>query len=368
MKNQLIILSIVSLFFLASCQKKEEGVAPQRKDITEMVFASGVLEPDAKYNLTAQSDGYLLRLDINEGDIIKAGQVLAVIDNPASGINLSTANKQLKIAQINTTDNAPALKQIAANIGIAKERLTQDETQAARYQKLWESSSVSKVEYENMRLAVENTKAQIKSLEAQYAALQQQAEQQLIAQQSAVEVNSVATSNNAITAIVGGKVYKKLKQKGDYVRRGEVIAVIGNADYIYARINIDESNIAKVKVGQTAHITLNPQKGTIYKGKVYEILPAFDEMTQSFICKVQFVDSLQFNVSGTQLEANIEVGEKKNALLIPRRLMGYGNKVQLAANDSVITIGTGIISTEWVEVTEGLTEKDLLVTIKPKKK
>ena len=51
------------------------------KDIIETVFASGTLEPEGKYNLTAQSDGYLVAVKFKEGDMVKTNDVLAVVDN-----------------------------------------------------------------------------------------------------------------------------------------------------------------------------------------------------------------------------------------------------------------------------------------------
>lgn len=62
---------------------------------------------------------------------------------------------------------------------------------------------------------------------------------------------------------------------------------------------------------------------------------------------------------GTQLEANILVGEKKNALLVPRNYVGFGNKVNVKGKDENVIIKTGIVSTEYVEVLDGVTKVHL---------
>ena len=100
------------------------------------------------------------------------------------------------------------------------------------------------------------------------------------------------TTKFKINALQSGKVYKKYKSLGDYVRAGEVIAEIANPEAIYALVNIDESNIAKVTLGQEATIQLNTNKEKSYKAEVKEILPTFDEATQSFLCKLYFTDEL----------------------------------------------------------------------------
>ena len=358
-----VISAVLLLIVISSCGNKNNEVKPIYKDITETVFASGTLEPEGEYNLVSQSDGYIVHLNFKEGDIIKTGDVFAVVDNQPNAYNEKSAQQLLSISQKNITDNAPVLKQTEMNIGLAKEKVKQDEAQAARYKSLSESNSVSKLEYENMVLALETSKTNLSGLEQTYDLQKQQAEQQLIAQNAQKNVNSFLSQNNQVKAIVGGKVYQKMKEQGDYVKKGDVIATIGNADDIYARLSIDESNISKIKLGQEAIVQLNTNRESSLKGSVYEILPAFEDATQSFICKVKFTDPLQFRVAGTQLQANIVIGTKSKALVIPRSYLDYGNKVTVKGNSEPIIIKTGFVSSEWVEVIDGLKPEDVLVSL-----
>lgn len=363
--NYLAILSTLLFFSCANTSNQE--IKPIRKDISEIVFASGSLESDNKYNLTAQTDGNIIKLNLVEGATVAVNQLVAVIDNKQNIISTNNAAEQLKIAQYNNTDNAPLLQQIKANIEAAKEKLSQDITQEQRYQELYNQSSVTKSELEKMQLSTKTSKANLAALEQQYKSVQQQNKQQYITQSNAVKGSVVNQENNQVKIVAAGKVYKKVKQVGDYVRRGDVIAIIANENLLYAKLNVDENSIDKVKVGQTITIQLNTQKNKKYRGVVSEILPVFDEPSQSFIVKVQFTEKPDFTINGTQLEANILVGEKKNTLLIPRNYVSFGNKVQLKGSDDLKTIETGIVSTEYVEVLNGLTENDILVPVKPKK-
>ena len=58
------------------------------------------------------------------------------------------------------------------------------------------------------------------------------------------------------------------------------------------------------------------------------------------------------------------VGEKKNALLVPRNYVGFGNKVNVKGKDEYVIIKPGIISTEYVEVIEGVDKNDVLLPLK----
>ncbi|MEY5047589.1 MAG: hypothetical protein RLZZ175_948 [Bacteroidota bacterium] len=364
MKNYILYISTAFIAF--ACNKTPEKVVkPVYKDITETVFASGTLSPNEQYNLTAQADGYLQNIRFNEGDIVKANQVLGNVDNKANNANALASREQLKIAELNASDNAPALQQLQSNITFVEQKLAQDLQQLKRYKALLESNSVSKVEVENFQITADNSQANLNSLKKQYESLKLQAQQQKITQEAANNINAVNQDFNQIKTLVAGKVLKRFKQTGDYVRKGDVIATIGNQGSIVAKLNVDENSINKVKVGQKTLIKLNTQKNKVYEGTVSEILPLFDEATQSFVCKVVFNTELDFKIAGTQLEANIIVGQKAKALLIPRSYLGFGNKVKLKGNTELTEIKTGIISTEWAEVTGGITEKDEIIPLKP---
>lgn len=360
MKKISLFLSIILAISMFSCGKKTETTTVQRKDITEMVFATGSLKADDEYLVAAQSDGYLKSVKFEEGDMVNAGKVLAVIDNKQSLVNVNQSGKLLTIAKANASENAPLIQQMRVNINLAKEKLKQDELQVDRFRKLLETNSIAKVEYENATLTVLNTKANIKALDEQIANLQVMANQQVIVQQQQNELSNAVADYNQIIAYVSGKVYKKRKQLGDYVKKGDVIAVIGNPNKIYANLSIDESNMSKIKLGQPLVIQLNTNLQKNYKAQIAEILPSFDEATQSFYVKAFFTENLDFTIIGTQLQANIILGEKKNALVIPRSYLGYGNKVLIEKKKSV-NVKTGIISTDWVEITSGLTEKSTIL-------
>lgn len=355
-------LSLVLLFL--SCGKNEE-VKPIRQAIKELVFASGQLEWDDSYNVIAQTDGVLGKVVFEVGQPVSKGMVIASIDNKVNEVNAESAQEQLVISNQNVTDNAPALMQLEQNIQFAQSKYLQDKKQAERYERLQQNNIGSKVEYENAQLATKNSLANVKALQKQYDLLKQQAQQQLIASKAQLQNNKVLQGYNSVVVAESGTVVKKFKNQGDYVKKGDIIATIGNQQKVEAVLNVDENSIGKVKLGQTVYVKLNTEKSKVYNGKVAEILSAFDVQSQSFICKVTFNEPLSHSLFGTQLEANILVAEKKNALLIPRNYMGFGNKVNVKGKEENVILKTGIISTDYVEVLDGLSETDVLLPLKP---
>jgi HlyD family secretion protein len=358
--KQLLLLTITFIFF--SCGKKTEETKPIRKDVTETVFASGILEANNTYSLTAQADGYLIQLNFKEGDMITIGKVLAVVDNKEAGFNEQSAKDLFTIAQRNTFSNAPALQQAQNTITINKQKMELDFINLQRYQKLWANNSIAKIDLDNAELQYKTSKTNYESATENYRQIKQQADQQVISTQATKNINTVITSKNQIKAVVAGKIFKKYKQIGDYVKRGETIALIGNAQNIYAKVNIDEGNIDKVKIGQDAFIQLNTNKDKVYKGIVAEIYPSFDDAAQSFICKLSFTDSLDFTIVNTQLQSNIIIGSTKKALLIPRNYIDFGGNVQVKGQKEKIKVVTKFVSNEWVQVLSGIDENTILIT------
>lgn len=361
MKN--ILIFSVAIFF-ASCSGSKE-VKPIVQDIKELVFASGQLEWDNSYNLTALTDGVLQNADFEIGNKVIKGDSLATIDNQMNVINTHTAQSQLIISNENLSSNAPALQQLQQNLNFAESKYQQDKTLEERYKRLYETQSVSKLEYENAQLNAKNSLSNYTALKKQFDIILQQAKQQQIATQGQLKNNQVALGYNKIVVTESGTIIKKFKTNGDYVRKGDIIATIANDKKIQAVLNVDEKSISQIKLGQSVFVKLNTDKNKIYNGKVTEILSAYDQQTQSFICKVDFDEVLNGSLFGTQLEANILTNEKKNALLIPRQYLGFGNKVNVKGKDENTIIKPGIISTEYVEVLEGVNKEDVLLPLKP---
>ena len=362
--NSLVLLTFSLGFFLFSCNKTTE-VRPEIKDIEELVFASGSIEWDDAYNITAQTDGILTNVQFEIGSTFKAGAVMAQIDNPTNRTNQNAASQQLSIANENASNSAPLVQQLEQSILFAEEKYKQDQLQAIRFQKLFEAQGASKVDYENAKLAQESSYSNLQALKKQLQQAKLQAQQNLISAEMQFNNARIQETYNQVIAVEEGVVIKKLKAEGDYVRKGDVIAVLANKSNVKAVLNVDEKSIEKIKLGQAVYVRLNTNSQQVINAKITEILSAFNEQTQSFVCKAQFNKPMKKVLFGTQLEANILVAQKKHVLVIPRSYFGYGNLVQLKDEDKPHKIQAGIISSEYVEVNAGLTSDDILVPLKP---
>ena len=350
------------LFAVLSCGRTYTETQPFREDITVTVFASGTLEARNSYTLTARADGYITHLLAEVNDRVQPNQVLALIDNRQNQVNAQRAETLYLFARSNTQPDAPELKSAQNATELAEKQMKQDSITARKYVILNDDEAVPVIEYEQKQLQYERSLKEYKNALQEYEAIKKQAEEQLVINRSQKEINQALSSYNQVRAVTGGKVYKKFKEAGDFVRKGEPIVHIGDAHQFYAQVNIDEKSIEQLEVGQEAIITLNVNTERTYRAVVVEIFPSFDESLQSFTARLAFTDSLHFKMIHTQLEANIVVDTVNDALLIPRTYVGYGNEVMLKGSKKPRPIETRLVGTQWVHVTSGLTEEDIIIT------
>ncbi|MEO0404515.1 MAG: HlyD family efflux transporter periplasmic adaptor subunit [Bacteroidota bacterium] len=355
-------IGLILMILFSSCGRKTEETQPIEKNITESVFATGSLKAKGAYQLKARTSGYITRLDFESGDIVKTDDIVAIIRNDETSINEESAQKLLFIAEQNARKDAPLLQQAANSIEINKAQMEQDLLTLQRYERLFQSNSVSQKDYENAELSYQKSKRNYQSAIDSYHSIKTDADQKVINQKASLEVNASRASNTQVLSLSDGRIYKLYKEVGDYVQQGETIAEIGNPLEMIAEINIDEKNISQVSEGQRVIIELNSHQGEQFEGKLSKVLPAFDEATQSFSCEVTIYDTLPIKITGTPLESNVIIAETDNALLIPKIYLNHGGYVQVKGEKEKRKVETKFVSNEWVQILSGIDIGTTLIT------
>ena len=209
------------MVFLFGCKGKQQEIQPIKNDITETVFASGQLVANDRYNLTAQSEGYLSEVAVKEGEVLEEGTLVARIDNSTADAQARAAEAQLSIAKQNATASSPALQEAKAASEIAEQKMNQEKKQADRYQSLYQSQSVSKLEMENAQLAYESAKSNWIAAKKRMAQIQQQADWTQAGQEAVAAQQRNASGYNLVQSLAKSRVMKLMKKTRDYVRKGE---------------------------------------------------------------------------------------------------------------------------------------------------
>jgi len=108
-------------------------------------------------------------------------------------------------------------------------------------------------------------------------------------------------------------------------------------------------------------VSLNTEKDNLYNATISKVYPGFNNEQQSFVAEAVFEKVPENLKIDTQLQANIIVAEKKNALVIPSSYLDKNNQVILKADHKPRSFTMGIRNLEWTEILVGLNEGETIV-------
>ena len=347
---------LLALVFL-SCSN-EKYVRPQKQNIKEVVFASGHIETEDQYLIIAAADGYIEKVLAEVGMVVSDGTLLGEIEKDAPRAQLNDALASYQDAKADMDPDSPKIQEMVVQIAVAQKELAQNEELLNSYDKLVQTKAVSKVDYENQLLKTENSRKDLTILKDSKENLMRSLNLSVQNANNLVQVRRDDISKYSLKATGRSQVLKTYHKEGEYIRRGETFVEMGKGTPI-VKLFVEEGDINSIALGQKVALSVNTYEDRLFEGEITQIQPAFDEEEQSFIVEARFIETPERLFSGTQVQANIMVAQKENALVIPAKSLISGNKVMTKAK-GLVDIELGVQHYEWLEVLSGLSEDDLI--------
>jgi macrolide-specific efflux system membrane fusion protein len=347
------------LCILEGCRQPDE-IRPSRKDIIDAVFGSGLIQQREQYAVAANADGYLKTVYITAGDSIKAGQHLFRLSDEVPRAQVANAFANYRYARENTASNAPQIDQLKVQIVQAQEKYRTDSMNYLRYQRLVQTQAVATSDYENVKLGFQSSAANVKVLQHSLADLERTVTLNLENSRSQYKIQQENNNYYTLASRADGAVLEVDKLAGDYVKKGDIIARIG-AGAPYLKLYIAEDDIQRISPGQLALISLNNRKEQVFRAAITKIIPFFDNTQQAYTVEATFIDPPGKLLNGTQLQANVLVAEKKQAMVIPSWYLINGDYVMIKDGKGKQPVKVGIRTLEWSEILQGLHEQDVLI-------
>ena len=137
------------------------------------------------------------------------------------------------------------------------------------------------------------------------------------------------------------------------------LAIIGDATHFLLELQIDEYDIAKIKLGQKVLVTMDSYKGRIFEATISKIDPLMDPHSKSFTVEAEFVNQPPVLYPNLTVEANIIIATKENALTIPRNYL-VNDSLVLISKDKTKVVTTGLKDYQKVEIIKGITANDII--------
>ncbi|HEV7329430.1 MAG TPA: efflux RND transporter periplasmic adaptor subunit [Flavisolibacter sp.] len=356
------LLYLTLLLLVFSCGQKQKEVSPQKRQLTEAVYASGTLVPEKEYKVTSATEGYLTESFIQEGTQIKKGQQLFFIRSATKEASLTTAALMAKRTEALTASSSPLIKGLYSNLAAANLRVKNDSLQYIRYKNLFEQDAIARSSFEKWQhlylTAQQDRTAIIEQIKAQQLSLNLQRQGAV----NGVTLSLAEKNNGHLKSFTDGTVYEVYKQVGDHITPHEPIALLGSGKII-ARLSVDEDDFGKLQPGQKVLLKTDAFPDKVLQARISKIYPLLNKADQTFRVDAELSDALPQTLYGLNIEANIVTEENKPVLAIPKEALLKGDSVLTKENNSLkkIKISKGVEDKEWVEVKSGLTANHLIV-------
>jgi len=274
-KNVLITLAIVlvgaavvgaNLYF-----KKDKGLAVtteaiKARDLEAIVSASGKIQPKRLVNVTAETPGRVVNLAVNEGDRIKVGQFLLQIDPKSLRTRVDSGSASLEAAQA-------SLDQLRQAVESAQVQLVQAQQTLTRQRDLWRQQLTTREALDRAENDVKAAESAIREREKQVTAQSSRISQE----RAGLESARYDLSKVRIESPIDGIVTRRNIQEGETAmigtmnNPGTVLLTLADMAIIQGEVEVDETNIPSVQIGQRAKISIDAIPDRSFKGHVTEI-------------------------------------------------------------------------------------------------
>lgn len=355
MKQLLSLFALMSL--IISCKKRQENIKVTAENITESVYASGIVKSKNQYDVFSTISGLIERVFVVEGDPVKVGDPIFQIVNKTADLN--TQNAALAAQNATSSANADKLNELKIAIDLAKNKADNDASLAERQGILWAQQIGSRNEFDLKELTAKNSKMAYNSAKLRYNDLKKQVAFTAQQAKNNLKISATIKDDYVVRSTIKGKIYSLLKEKGEIVNPLSMVAIVGDADAFLLELQVDEYDIAKIKLGQTVFINMDSYKGQVFEAKISKINPIMNERSRSFLLEAEFVTKPTTLFPNLTTEANIVIQTKEKALIIPRTYLVDDTYV-LSKNNEKIKVEIGLKDNQKVEILRGLSLNDVI--------
>lgn len=333
-----LLFTVCCLLSFAGCKKKETKVTAEKvinvqvqpaekRSLKPFVEAIGTLNPYEEVIISAEVEGILKDVKVDEGSVVSKGQVLALIDDIDYNLEVKRADA--------------ALRQAEATLSNTK-------IEYQRKEALFKEQLVTQQQFDDVSTRLSLAEAEVERAKASLSLAREKLKKTKI--------------HSPLAAIVK----EKKVSAGDYVKNGTNLFVIIQTNPIKLNFTVTEKDVGKLKRGQDVLFKVDAFPDREFRGKLNIIYPSLEEKTRTLQ-----VESLVPNPNGILkpgLFAHVILytGAEKDAILVPITSLLYeGEKIKVFVIEGdrakEIPVKTGQKYGEMMEIVQGVKEGEQVV-------
>ena len=321
---------------------------PQKRTITETITANGKIQPQTEVKISPEVSGEIVELNVKEGQEIKKGQLLVRINPEIYISSLDRMKAALNASKANLANSKARLAQVEA-------QYTQQDLSYKRNKKLWDQKAISQADFETAQSGFDIAKANLESAKQDVAA----AEFNVKSGEASLNEANENLTKTSIIAPMDGTVSKLNVELGERVLgtaqfNGTELLRIANLNRMEVKVDVNENDIVRVKLGDTALIEVDAYLNRKFKGLVSEIANSASTTSTTSADQV------------TSFEVKISILPESYKDLIPKNNPNYYPfRPGMSASLDIMTNTSKAVLT--IPIQAVTTRTDSVLTLKDKK-
>jgi HlyD family secretion protein len=375
-----LIVAVVLLAAFISLRRARVAIRAGTAEIgtvTASISTNGKIEPITNFEAHAPVATTVARLDVREGDWVKAGQLLMQLQDVDARAQAARAEAQLRGAQADLSAvSHGGTQEELLNTRNALMKAQADRAAAERnlqaMQRLLQTGAASQAE-------VDAAQNQLKIAEANVHLLQQKLKDRyssseishVEAQQAEAKASLAAADallkNSNIRAPFEGMVYSLAVKQGSFANAGELLLQLADLHKVRVRAFVDEPEIGRLRKGQVVEVTWDALPGRVWKGEVETLPTVIVQRNTRNVGEITcIVDNSDLRLlPNTNVTVAVIVERQENVLTVPRESIhqdSAGRYVFQVVNGELKRrdVQTAVSDLTRVEVTSGLSNHAVL--------
>jgi len=350
-----------------------------RKQMTYSLSATGDIAPMMQVDLFPRVSGYLERIDVNLGDSVRQGQVIAQIDRAeflqkVKEVEAKVAQAKANLSELEAGSRPEELRQAEEALRQAQSRFDNAKLHQERVEALFKRQVISKKEADIAEMDYTVAEAQLAASQQNLKLVRGGARQEvregsrakLKEMEALLAQEQIRLQNTLIGAPFQGEIIRKYVDAGALVSPSTPIVNLVHTLTLKIVANVLEKDIPLLKPAMKAKIRTEAYPDRVFEGKVARINTGLDLTTRTLQAEIEIPNSSRLLKPGMFARIEVVLLEKPEVLAIPSNaVMGnQGEKfVYLLEGNKAARrpIVTGIEQDRFVEVREGLKEGDQVI-------